>query len=365
MPALPRTRPAPRPRRDGAGQPLSALDRARYQTRHRALAVASGVYIGMWQRLLMSPPRPQAAAVADLRASFDALLRADLANVEAGHYPRELLFDLPYRRYVSAMPELLLEQVRIGRRALGGRYDELPAAARPHTYPRYYRRTFHWQSDGWLSERSARLYDPLVGLLFGGATDIMRRMALPPLLAGLGPSSHARGAAPHVLDIGCGTGRFLATLARCLPAARLWGVDLSPYYVAHARRELADQPGVALAVQNAESMSFADSSFDAATMVFLLHELPKDVRRRVVREALRVLRPGARLVLCDAAQHRDSGSRRYFLDQFPSTYHEPYFKSYLRDELESLVTECGFEVESSQVHFLVKVVSARRPSTQV
>jgi ubiquinone/menaquinone biosynthesis C-methylase UbiE len=336
--------------------PLRAVDRARHHARHRTLAVTLGAYLGLWHRRLQPGVRPDRAALRDLRRSLDDLLAADLANVDAGHYPRELLHDIPYGEYLRALPELLLDQPRIYRRARDRRHDELPPEARPEHYPPYYRRTFHWQTDGWLSHRSARLYDLSVELLFGGVADVMRRMTLPPLLAGLRDLPH-----PRVLDVACGTGRFLDALRRCVPGAHLSGVDLSPFYVAHARARLGGAPHVALSVQNAESLSFADASFDAASSVFLFHELPRDVRRTVAREALRVLRPGARLVVCDAAQQRDAGERRFFLDSFPSLYHEPYFKSYLRDDLERMLAEVGFEVESSQVHFLVKVVSARRP----
>lgn len=333
---------------------LGPVDRARYQARHRALALTLGAYMGFWHRVVLSGGRPDDSALRDLRRSFDDLLAADLANVEAGHYPRALLHDVPYGAYLRVVPEALRDQPRVLRRALARRHDDLPHAARPESYPPYYRRNFHWQTDGWLSERSARLYDLSVELLFGGTADIMRRMALPPLLAEL------RGLpAPRVLDIACGTGHFLAAIHRALPAARLSGIDLSPFYVAHARQQLAGLP-VSLAAENAEATPFAGASFDAASAVFLLHELPADVRRRVVREAWRVLRPGARLVICDAAQHRDSGERRFFLDSFPALYHEPYFKSYLRDDLEPLLTACGFQVESSTVHFLAKVVVARR-----
>lgn len=334
---------------------LGALDRARYQARHRAMALTLGAYMGFWHRVVLSGARPDGTALRDLRRSFAELLAADLANVEAGHYPRALLHDVPYRAYLRVVPEALRDQPRVLRRALARRHDELPRAAQPEAYPPYYRRTFHWQTDGWLSDRSARLYDLSVELLFGGAADIMRRMALPPLLAGIRTLP-----APRLLDIACGTGGFLAAIHRALPAARLSGVDLSPFYVARARQRLAGVP-VALAAENAEATSFADATFDAASAVFLLHELPADVRRRVAREAWRVLRPGARMVVCDAAQHRDGGERRFFLDSFPALYHEPYFKSYLRDDLEPLLASCGFEVESSAVHFLVKVVVARRP----
>jgi ubiquinone/menaquinone biosynthesis C-methylase UbiE len=338
-------------------RPLRVIDRARHHARHRTLALTLGAYLALWHRRIQPGVRPTRAALRDLRRSLDGMLAADLANVEAGHYPRELLHDIPYGEYLRVMPELFLEQPAIFRRARDRRHEDLPAAAHPEQYPAYYRRTFHWQTDGWLSHRSARLYDLSVELLFGGVADVMRRMTLPPLVTGVRHLPH-----PRVLDVACGTGRFLDTVRRILPSAHLSGVDLSPFYVSHARARLGGAPHVALSVQNAESLAFGDASFDAVSSVFLFHELPRNVRRNVVREALRVLRPGARLVICDAAQQCDVDARRFFLESFPSLYHEPYFKSYLRDDLERLLEEVGFEIESSQVHFLVKVVSARRPS---
>jgi ubiquinone/menaquinone biosynthesis C-methylase UbiE len=336
--------------------PLWMLDQARYQTRHRTLAVALGTYMALQHRRAQPGVRPDPQALRHVHQSLTEMLATDLANVEAGHYPRELLHAFPYGSYLRAMPELLRDQKNIYARARAQRHDELPAEAEPERYPPYYRRTFHWQSDGWLSVRSARLYDLSVEVLFGGVADVMRRMALPPLLAGIRQLPH-----PRVLDIACGTGRFLDALRRSLPKAHLYGVDLSPFYIAHARAQLGGAPHVALSAQNAESLSFEDASFDAASSVFLFHELPRDVRRRVAGEALRVLRPGARLVICDAAQARDAAGWQSPLENFPKIYHEPYFKSYLRDDLEAMLEEVGFQVESSEVHFLVKVVTARRP----
>src|SRR5262249_48856277 len=151
---------------------------------------------------------------------------------------------------------------------------------------------------------------------FAFTADVLRRMAIPPLVRAL------RGApAPELLDVACGTGRFLAQLARALPNARIHGVDLSPYYVAEARRVLARVPGVALGAANAEALPFPDARFDAASSIFLFHELPRDARRNVVREVFRVLRPGARFVVCDSAQ-ADSTDLTPFIEDFSKHYHE-------------------------------------------
>ena len=45
-------------------------------------------------------------------------------------------------------------------------------------YPTYYLQNFHFQTGGWLTEESAKLYDTQVEILFGGAADAMRRIAL-------------------------------------------------------------------------------------------------------------------------------------------------------------------------------------------
>lgn len=338
---------------------LTRIDRLRYRARHKSLAALLGAYMELWHTIYKPARRPDLRALEALRADMEEVLAADLRNVEVGHYPRALLFSFPFRDYLRTLPEALLDQPRIYWRARRGRFDDLPDIARPGAYPAYYRRNFHWQTDGWLSARSARLYDLSVELLFGGLADVMRRMALPPLLQGA-----RRVPRPRVLDIGCGTGRFLAMVERALPAGRFVGVDMSPYYVAHARKMVPRGADIWFRAENAESLSLSDRSFDAASSVYLFHELPGDVRRRVAGEAFRVLRPGARFVVCDAAQRSDCGALRGFFERFPEVYHEPYFKGYLGDDLEPLLAGCGFQIESSQRYLFSKVVVARRPAAE-
>lgn len=340
------------------------LDRARYRAGHEGLAVSLGLATRAIHRMIRPEHRvPPRAAIDALHQRFVALLTDDLDNVERGVYPRALL-DLPWGDYLKVVPEALRDGPRLVARARRRAHDDLPSDVPRDRYPAYYLRNFHWQTDGWLSDRSARLYDLSVEVLFGGTADVMRRMAIPPVVSAIGdaPSGRPRGDGARVLDLACGTGRFLLQLQRALPGARLYGVDLSPNYVDRARALLADVPEVTLLADDAEALPFRDGLFDVVTSVFLFHELPRDVRRRVLGEARRVLRPGGRLVVCDSAQRADASELAFFLDAFGDLYHEPYYKSYLADDLEALFHEAGFVEVTARSHFLSRVVAGTRAS---
>jgi ubiquinone/menaquinone biosynthesis C-methylase UbiE len=342
---------------DAAGTGVrAAIDRMRYRAQHYGLTLS----LAIPRQLLSFAVAPRhtrfdTSIFNTLQRRYDALLELDLDNVAHGYYPRELLYQFPLFDYLRQVPEALVDLPRFLWRSYRRVSDDLPAGIDRRRYPRYYLRTFHWQTDGWLSDRSARLYDASVEFLFGGTADIMRRMAIPPVVDALRGRER-----PRLLDLACGTGRFLLQLHRALPHAQLFGLDMSGPYLARAGELLAGTD-TSLIADNAEAVPLADGQFDAVTSVFLFHELPADARRRVMREAWRVLAPGGRFVVCDSAQLADSRELEAVLRAFHATYHEPYYKGYLRDDLAAVMSECGFELQSSTPHLVSKVVVGRKP----
>jgi ubiquinone/menaquinone biosynthesis C-methylase UbiE len=327
--------------------------RAAYKGQQASLLVACGLVQNVLRRTLLGDRRRvRGASLVALRRRYLDLLDTDLANARAGIYPQHLLFGLPVGDYARRLPSLVREVPRVLRRMRAGDYADLPHDVDLEQYPPYYRRTFHWQSDGYLSRRSAALYDVGVEFLFGGTADIMRRQAIPPLRVGR-PRS--------ILDVGCGTGRTLAQLRAAFPGAELVGLDLSPFYLEEARRVVG--PGVRLVEGNAEAIPLPDAAVDAVVSVYLFHELPRNARRRVMAEMARVLRPGGRLVILDSVQRSDAAEIVYFLERFQRELHEPFYRDYIGDDLAAALRESGFDVDiEGGAAYLTKVVAATRPS---
>ena len=102
----------------------------------------------------------------------------------------------------------------------------------------------------------------------------------------------------RVLDVACGTGALtLAVAERVAPGGAVTGLDANPEMLAVARRKHAP---VEWRDGRAESLPFADTSFDAVVSQFGLMFF--DDRVAALREMRRVLRPGGRLAVavCDA-----------------------------------------------------------------
>jgi ubiquinone/menaquinone biosynthesis C-methylase UbiE len=189
----------------------------------------------------------------------------------------------------------------------------------------------------------------------------MRRRTLLPLKHGLEgfdvPAHQVR-----VLDVACGTGRTLRQLRGMLPDASLYGVDLSPAYLRKANQLLADLPGTLpqLVHANAEHLPFLDEHFHGIVSVFLFHELPPEVRQRVIEEAFRVLQPGGVFVICDSIQLSDSPELAPAMRNFATMFHEPYYRHYTTDDLAERLVKAGFVSVQSEVHFMSKYWIARK-----
>jgi ubiquinone/menaquinone biosynthesis C-methylase UbiE len=305
--------------------------------------------------------QPQAAEGDPLRirAAFLDLFAKDRANIEAGLYPAPQ--DVRVERALSALrnsARFFRDLPHVDARRLRRNGVEVREAAQGEgRYPAYYLQNFHYQTGGWLSEESAKLYDTQVEILFGGAADAMRRIALGSLARALKGKDQRR---VRLIDLACGNGRFLRQVLAAFPRMPATGLDLSPAYCTDARARLADWPQVEIVTGAAEQTPFDAGSFDAATCIYLFHELPPRVRRDVAREIARILKPGGVFVLADSIQSGDAADMDRMLEYFPVGFHEPYFGSYLQEDFAALFGEVGLDCEETELAFLTKVMRFRK-----
>ena len=209
-----------------------------------------------------------------------------------------------------------------------------------------------------MTDESATRYDTQVEVLFNGTANATRRQALPQLREAIAGRDQRR---LRLLDIGCGTGRFLDLVKQVWPRLPSIGLDLSEPYARHAKGHLGRRSRTNLLVGNAESIPAPDASFDLVTSTFMFHELPPTVRRAIIGECARVMKPGGRLVLVDSLQRGDEPDYDGLLDLFPQNYHEPYYASYTAEDFRAMSSANGLRYIRDVKAFVSKVMVFDKP----
>lgn len=304
------------------------------------------------------------ALLGQMQQRLERLMKADWQDAQQGVYPASLLFDNPWLDFFRYYPEVWLDMPSIWQRLQVNEFKKFSPQISTEGYPNYYLQNFHYQTDGYLSDKSANLYDLQVELLFNGTADAMRRRVLAPLKAGL---KNAFGdvlpGQIRVLDVACGTGRTLKMLRAALPQASLYGLDLSPAYLRKANQLLSENPGELpqLVQAGGEQMPYQDNYFHGISCVFLFHELPAPVRQQVIDQCFRTIKPGGTVVLCDSIQAIDSPDFEPMMANFPAIFHEPFYTNYIQDDLVARLEQAGFVNVRTDNYLVSKYWIAQKP----
>jgi ubiquinone/menaquinone biosynthesis C-methylase UbiE len=114
-------------------------------------------------------------------------------------------------------------------------------------------------------------------------------------LAELGETVRGR-----TLQLGCVYGNLTALIQqRMSPEAALEIVDILPIQLKNLARKLLPDKRITLRHGDSSSLECPDASYDQVLLFFLLHEQPEQVRRATLYEAMRVVKPGGRIVIVD------------------------------------------------------------------
>ena len=109
----------------------------------------------------------------NIQNSMDRLREEDWKDAEENIYPQKLLFDEPWLRYLTQYPKIWLDMPNTWDRRRKQNYKDLPKNIENENYPKYYLRNFHHQTDGYLSDFSASIYDLQVEILFNGSACLL------------------------------------------------------------------------------------------------------------------------------------------------------------------------------------------------
>ena len=153
----------------------------------------------------------------------------------------------------------------------------------------------------------------------------------------------------RVLDLCCGTGDLTFAARRC-GAAFIVGLDFTEAMLQIAlRRRAQDDAGTQFVQGDALRLPFADASFDAVTVGYGLRNVA-DIEQSL-REMLRVLRPGGRVVVLDCGKPDNAMVRVFFLGYLRVMmpligwlfHRDPDTYRYITESLETFPAQRGIE----------------------
>lgn len=157
-------------------------------------------------------------------------------------------------------------------------------------------------------------------------------------------SVHA-AAGDVIVDVGCGTATVSLMIQQESPEAVIAALDIDPIVVAAAQRKSANSCiPIRLTLGSAACLPYADHSADHVVSSLMFHHLPHAQKGEMLREILRILRPGGHLHLLDLGPPA-SEAWRTLLERTLS--HFEHVDDNLHGRIPALLEAAGFEEVST------------------
>lgn len=156
--------------------------------------------------------------------------------------------------------------------------------------PRYLEQVYWW---AYVHPNAVQLFERewLVNLILFGNYGRLRDAAL----AELGETVSGK-----TLQVACVYGNLTPRLRQRLAAeGSLDVVDILPIQLKNLAKKMPPDERVALLQGDSSSLACPDTIYDQVLLFFLLHEQPAQVRRATLAEAMRVVKPGGKIVIVD------------------------------------------------------------------
>ena len=197
------------------------------------------------------------------------------------------------------------------------------SAFAPVPVPEYLQKTYWW---AYVHPNAVRVFERqwLVNLILWGNFARLRDAALDEL----GTVINGK-----ILQVACVYGNFSEHVVKRLgPQGHLDVIDVAPVQIQNLHAKLKDARQVTVQRQDSTDLQFAVASRDAVVVFFLLHEQPADVRQRTIAEALRVTKPGGKVIFVDYHRPVAVNPFRYIMVPILTTL-EPFAMDIWRNEI--------------------------------
>ncbi len=189
--------------------------------------------------------------------------------------------------------------------------------------PRYLEQTYWW---AYVHPNAVRVFERqwLVNLILWGNYNRLRDAVIAEMDVPV---------TGRVLQVACVYGDFTEVLASRLGVHGTLDVaDVAPVQIDNLKRKINGHPRVAVHHQDSGDLAFTDAGYDTVVLFFLLHEMPEAVRARTVAEALRVVKPGGKVIFVDYHRPHWANPFRYVMTPI-LTWLEPFAMDLWRREI--------------------------------
>jgi len=206
-------------------------------------------------------------------------------------------------------------------------FGRAAALRQTQAVPHYLRAHYWW---AYIHPNAVRIFERqwLVNLILWGNYAHLRDTALSELGDGL---------AGRTLQVACVYGDLTSRLCRQMaPGGTIDVVDVLPIQLGNLRAKLPPDAPVRFLAMDSSDMNLPDASYDRVLVFFLLHEQPRHYRERTLREVLRVVKPGGKILIVDYAMPRWWHPLRYLWRPLLARV-EPFALDLWREEIAALL----------------------------
>ena len=206
-----------------------------------------------------------------------------------------------------------------------------------------------------LAYRYRWIYDTVtaVSSLSVGGVERLRALGLEALQPRLEPRA-------EVLDLCCGSGEAAAPWLEA--GFKVAGLDVSPLALSLAAQR---HPAMERVEGLAEDPPLPDASFAAIQLSVALHEFPREERAQVLKQCLRLLKPGGWLVVVDL--HPAGAWLRLPQQLFCALFETDTATAMLEDDLPAQLEQLGFTAVNQELlagQALQRITASRPPSSE-